>query len=535
MLAFMQNFIPSADSKQLHSSDSYFQDILQALFDSMKSKGRKNEKNKINVLSVLLKQHFYEYDLSFLSFEIISLLASNDTETILLGLRACCFILNNTSHAIDMIPSVLNRTFQYQDLLIPSLRALSFVINPYVFKKMETPLIEIASTSSYEMARIYALLSIFKVYQIQNDLKHKDNKVLIHLLPLLQRSIFQPSLRLISVSILCEISLKEPEKLVHFNNILLAELPNCSPSIFMKLTRYFKNQLHVDKSLQEKLIITLPKYFVSLNLNNNNLHENENNEIKALIDSVNLISHFEGNSIIFQQLGTMLENVLMNNQDINVQYLCLNCLLNIFPRYHPDPTIIAALTNSYDLSIVGNALQLKCLITKNKLHVIYELIANATVTRNYGVVEMALSAIPRTGKKFVSALFSIYQLQIPKIEPLLSKTLFEIEDKETCDHFISQAVEGLFEPPDDDFGYSIAYAVGEWSNNPNDIELLLPPSLGQLSTHLQSVLLASAISLWFRINYTLSKGYKNRLELLTQSHTKEVRQQAQILIKLMED
>ena len=130
------------------------------------------DKEKDNAMSVLLKFSHSSTDLSFIGYSLSPLLASTDLYTRIIGFRAVSLFLTPSSPSVEMLPTVMRRSFQYQDLLVPALNALTYIMNPFVFHHLKKDIIDLA-TNSDDLPRILAMICVYKAYkQDKKNLKH---------------------------------------------------------------------------------------------------------------------------------------------------------------------------------------------------------------------------------------------------------------------------------------------------------------------------------------------------------------------------
>lgn len=453
-------------------------------------------------------------DFSFLCYDILNVLSVNDVTVRIIGFRAASFYLDNNSPFIDMMPSIIQTSLQSPLLVAPALNALSRFINPFIYENLQKNLFELAKSGS-DIVRKLAICTIFKVYQEKED-------ILTEFLGLLKSAIFQPETKYLVLGILCEIAQSKPESILKLSSILIAEVPLSTPNCFSKLSKIFISLLKIDKSLQNDLVKALPHYI------------SRHTELKTLIDISNLLAHFEGDCPLYSRIGMEINKVLASDEDPNHQYVCLKMISKFASKYKIDTSLVSNLSKSGNHIIVGQSLQIKYQIMPEKVSVLNEILANIKETKDIDSAICVLSLIPRNGEKFINVLFQLYELGIKGIVPYLSKTILNITDEETRLLLCKITVDTLIDTPDDEFGFAIASAVSNWSKRPTDIELLLPPTLSKKTYESQSILIECAFNLFFRLHFLLPKGLVNRLELLTQSPSHEVRQRASEYLYILE-
>ena len=455
----------------------------------------------------LLKAQTWNDDLSYLAFDIISLLGSPDVEVQYLGFKACWQLLDRNSPAVDMLPSVIRRSLQHEALMIPALHALSFVVNPFIFQALEADLVEIARTGT-DVARKLVIHSIFLVYK-------QRPSVLGCLIQLLNRSVFQTSLRFSAISILAEVADDEPESLKQFVPMLIKELPLSTPMIFMKLAKFFTRMLKVDSDLQTEIERVLPHYLAN------------HNDALSIIEAGNLVTAFRNttSSLFISQLASQIEAHVTYDDNPNVKFLCLQVLTRLYPMYKPEQGTITTATQCVDPSVIGQALILKYQMITRKIEAAEEIIRHVQNHRDVELAKTLLHLIPRKGTKFISVVFSLYGLGIPQLSHTLGAVVRSITDADTQQLLVRQVAK-LTETPDDEFGFSLALAIAEWSTDEDDIDVLVPNSIGQKPDYAQAELVSCTFIFWMRLSFDIPKTMLNRIELLAQSPSRAVRQRA---------
>ena len=90
-----------------------------------------------------------------------------------------------------------------------------------------------------------------------------------------------------------------------------------------------------------------------------------------------------------------------------------------------------------------------------------------------------LSVTKKEGKVYVSMLLGLYDLGIPSTFYIISQAILSITNELTRKLFLDEIHEIVFETPEDEVGMTIASAISELSNDPNDTKILIPPTLSQ--------------------------------------------------------
>lgn len=486
--------------------------VLDAAFAAMKTQRGAPQANAL--LALMQSQDYAAADLSFLCYDILNVLSSDDVAVRTVGFRAASFYLSEHAPFIDMMPSVVQASLQSPLLVAPALNALSRFVSPFVFGVLQESIFALAGAGS-DIVRKLAICTIFKAYRA-------NGAILERFLELLKGGIFQPETKLLALGILCEIAQEHPDAVQRLSSIFIAEVPLSTPICFSKLSRLFIALLRIDRSIQADLEKAIP-HFVS-----------RHTELETLIDVSDLLSHFEGNCPIYARIGAEINRVLAADEDPNHQYVCLNAISRFASKCKIDTSAVSGVSRSGNPILIGKSLQIKYQILPEKMSVLNEILANINETKSIDSALCVLKLIPRKGEKFINVLFQLYELGIRGLVPYLSKTIMEINDEETRQLLCKIIVDTLIDTPDDEFGFSLASAVSNWSKRPTDIEVLLPPTLSKKTYESQSILVECAFFLFFRLHFLLPKGLVNRLELLTQSPSHEVRQRASEFLFILE-
>ncbi|KAH0786780.1 hypothetical protein GPJ56_009309 [Histomonas meleagridis] len=477
--------------------------ILNSTYISLKSQ---NEVQAATSLLKLMKSKYCYDDLSFLGFDVLNLLSSEDFAVKIIGYRFASFFFNPYLSYIDLFPTIIQATLQFPTLLSSTLNALSKFINPFVYDTVKAQLKTLA-ISSTDVARKFSLCSIFNVYR-------QDNSIIEDFLSLLKNTLFQPSTKYLALGMLCEIAQDNPQRVQSFTSTLVTEVPLSTPHYFTKLSRLFITLLPYDDTLQGELIKALPHYI------------SHHTELISLIDLATLLSHFSGDCSLYSQIGSEINKIIASDEDPNHRILCLNALSALTPKFRVDTGLISIVSQSPNKYISSSALQIKYQLIPDKVSVLNEILANIKETKSSSTAKHLLRYIPRKGEKFIETLFQLYELGIKGIAKHLAKAIRDITDEKTQLLLCKTTVDTLIDTPDDEFGYALATAVSDWSQRATDIELLLPSTISRKSSESQSVLIECAFHLFFRLHFLLPKGLINRLELLAQSPLRQVRQRA---------
>lgn len=501
MLSYVKSFFQKPEQPPPVEIDPVSK-ALPKLCEDLKSK---DDYTRARAICELFKYDFWHSDLSFLGFDLISLLGSQNLDIRYIGLKACSVFLEKNSPAADMLPAVLKKAFQDEHLIVPSLQVLSRIINPFIYDAIKTDLIEVASTST-DIARKLSLYAIFNVYLQRNSAS-------LELIPLLKRSIFQTSLRFSAIAILTEMAHIEPESMKLFTPLLIAELALSTPVVFIKLAKFFICMLSVEENLQQELEKVLPNYLAS------------HNDLLSLMEAANLISAFPNptQATLVSQIAAQIEALLSYDNNPNVKYVCLQTLSKLYPKYKPEYTTISNAANSDYTHVSGQALTILHEMTTQKAQTLSEMIAHIQKTKDTDLAEHLLQILPKKGQRFITILFQLYELGMNSLSPKLADVILAITDNDTQQKLVRSVVDGLIETPDDDFGFALAQAVGQWSTEPNDIEVLLPSSIGQKTDRSKAMLISCAFEMWTRLQFEVPTVMMRRIELLAQSPVRSVR------------
>ena len=489
-------------------------DISEVLTKACEELKSRDDHTRARGAEKLLKAQAWNVDLSYFAFDIISLLGSPDLQVRYIGFRACWQFLDRHSPAVDMLPSVIRRSVQNEMLMIPALHVLTLVINPFIFQSLETDLIEIARTST-DIARRLVIHSLFLVYK-------QRPSVLKCLAPILSRSVFQTSLRFTTLAILTEIANDDPESLRQFIPLLIKELPLSTPLAFMKLAKFFSKMLTVDSSLQSELEKVLPHYLAN------------HTDALSIIEAGNLVASFRNttNSLLVSQIASQIEAHVTYDDNPNVKFLCLRVLSRLYPVYKPEHGTVSTATQCVDPSVVGQALILKYQMISKKIESAEEIIRHVEQYRDLELATTLLYLIPRKGDRFIRILFTLYALGLPGLHRVLGAVVRSIIDVDTQQRLVREVAK-LSETPDDEFGFSLALAIAEWSTDPDDLDVIIPSSIGQKAEQSQAELLTCAFIFWSRLSFDVPKTLVNRIELLACSPVRDVRQRAAELASLV--
>lgn len=471
-----------------------------------------NDQDRANAFSTLIKFSHSSPDLSFIGFSLTPLIASPNIRTRIIGFRAMSIFLSSTSPAVEMLPSVLRKSFQYDELLIPALRALTFIINPFVFHCLKKDIIEIA-TESNDVPRLLALHCVYLSYK-------QKPKYIKHLLPLLKRAIVHPALRYTASSILCEISYKDCSQLKQFISILLTEIPLATPHMFTKFSRFLQNFINFDPSTASLIEKPIFQYL------------NRNDDIISTCEAPFIITKLQNNAQMIQLIGKRLQTIILNETDYNYRAQVLWSLSLIYPEFTIDTVLLSEVANSEDNYTRSCAQRLRTVMTTDKVAAINEILKIIEKTCDASLFEFALNYVQPIGQTYVRVLLALGQLNSYYIQKKVANLILSISDQETQQLLLDELTETIAETPEDLVGNAMAQAIANWSGRDSDISILIPPSIGSRAVEDQIHLVNCAMQLWTRLQFKISKIVLFRLQFLTQSFDHEVRQLAGQLIDL---
>lgn len=484
----------------------------KALEYADKSLVQGTDQDRANAFSSLIKYSHSAPDLSFIGFSITPLIASPNIGTRIIGFRAMSVFLSSTSPVVEMLPSVLRKSFQYDELLVPALRALTFIINPFVFHFLKNDIIEIA-TNSNDVPRLLALHCVYLSYR-------QKQKHIKHLLPLLKRAIVHPALRYTATSILCEISYTDCSQLKQFPTIILNELPLATPHMFTKISRFLQNYIAYDNSIAAAIEKPISQYI------------SRNSDIITTCEAPFIVTKLNNMSQVIQLLGKRLQEVILNETEYNYRAQALWALSLIYPAFKIDTVLLTGVANTLDDYTKSCAQRLRTVMTTDRSSAINEIIAIIEKTQDASLVEFALNFLNKEGLFYVRFLLALGQLNSYYIQRKVSNLILSITDPETQQLLLDELTETISETTDDRVGEALSEAIANWSNRDTDLSMILPPSIGSRSLKNQIHLLNCAITLWMRLQFKIPKFLLFRLQYLTQSFDHEIRQLSGQLIDL---
>ena len=474
-----------------------------------------DEDSQIKSMTNLIKNSFNSNDLSFLGFHVTMLLSCQSINARIAGFIASTVFLSESSPYTEMLPAIYRKALRTEELVLPALYSCSFLITPFVFRSIENEIFEIVNSGS-DVSRKYALHIIFKTYT-------QDPTVLKRLLPLLRGSLFHPSLKYTACAMLCEICKNNAADVFPLVDTILSEIPVATPVIFTKLSRIIVAMIKLSKDIAP--VVEKPmQQFLS----------RQSSPI-ALTDAALVLANGTFSPTIYTQLGSKLQNIVAEEtSNPNIISACLYALEQLGTKFKPNPSLIALHIESNDTAIRGPAMAIKYSHSIKDSRSTVDLYKFVATTKDTFSAKELLKVSKKEGKIYVSMLLYLYDLGIPGLIDDISSAILAINDQSTREIFLNEVYETIFEPPDDKVGISIAHAISEWSNNPDDIKILIPPTLSKKSENYQSSLLTDALSFWLRLNFSIEVGVKNRIQVLAQSPYCEVRTCAIQMLDLIE-
>ena len=475
-----------------------------------------NDKERSDTVSKILKFSHSSSDLSFIGYSIAPLIASPDLYTRIIGFRAISLFLSPSSPAVEMLPAAIRRSFQYQELLVPALNAVTVVLNPFVFHYLKNDLIELASESN-DVPRILALHCVYTAYK-------QNAKNVKHLVPLLKKAIMQASLRYTASSILCEISFTDCSVLKHFPPIVLNELPLATPHMFTKLSKFLQNMLVFDESLSESIEKPLAQYL------------SRNKDHISTIEASFLVSKLkksQGRTQMCVIIGQRVQEIIQSERDQNVKALSLWALSLIYPSFKIDTVLLTGIGNTDDSFMRSCAQRLKCVMDTERSSIINDALKLAARTTDAQLIDFIMGYMSKEGLTYVQLLLALGQLKSNVIRSTVAKLMREIKDGETQQLLLDEISDTQIETTDDPVGEATADCIANWSNRDTDFEMLIPASISQKDEAQQCYLIGCATTLWMRLQCKMPKVFMFRLQLLTQSFSHEVRQRAGELLDLI--
>lgn len=503
----MFDFITRTITKIL---DTFDEDELDDVYKSFITG---NELVQTKSMNKIIPNSFDSNDLSFLGFHVTMLLSSQSIEARIVGFRAASVFLTKSSPYVEMMPAIYRKAMRTEDLIIPALQSMSFYVNPFVFHSIENEVYTIAESSN-DTGRKLALTIIFRAYL-------DDQTILPKLMQYIRAALFQPSLKYTTLAILCEVVQKNPLEVGALFQTLISEIPFATPVTFSKLSRILCALLALNPTLYVDMEKSVTQ-FVS-----------KQDDPIALIDAANLISRAQFSSTLYTQLGSKLQNIISVDTDPNVASCVLNALKSLSIKFKPSPSVITPSIESVDSSIRGPAIAIRAISARDHRSS-GELYKFINETKDITSVQELINVSKNDGAIFVSVIIGLYDLAIPGSFIIIAQAIQSITDKNIQKLFLKEVSETIFEPPDDPVGLAIAWAISEWSTDPQDIRVLIPPLIATKSEHYQSTLINYATAFWLRLQFDVEFGIINRISVLTQSSFHEVRNVSAMFLDLIE-
>ena len=475
-----------------------------------------DEISQMNSLNKLLRFSFNSNDMSFLGFQVTMLLSCPSVAARIVGFKASTIFLSRNSPYTEMLPAIYRKAMKDEELVSHALYSCSYLVTPFVFQSIERDLSEILNTGR-DIERKLALHVVFNTYK-------QDFNVIKKLIPLLRSALFQPSLKYTAYNMLCELCNNAPKDVFPLLDTIISEIPVANPFLFSKISRILiamiKINPEISQALEKPVQVFLGKQSTCL----------------ALIDVALLVSNGNFSSTLYTQIGSKIQNTLSaDSTDPNVTSSLLYALERITGKFKPNPSVIAQFVESPDNAIRGPAITIKYTYSSKDNRSTVDLYRFVATSKDPVSAKELLNVSKKEGKIFISMLLSLYDLKIPGIENDICNSILSIKDKETQTLFLQEVHESIFEPPDDPVGITICHAIAEWSDDPEDIKILIPPTLAKRSEEYQASLITDATSFWLRLQFEIENGVLNRIQVLTQSPHIEVRTCAKQMLDLIDN
>lgn len=470
-------------------------------------------RNSAKCIQQLIKYSYFEADLSFIGFYLTQIMSLDDYYTKIICFRACSLFLYPSSPAVEMIPSILRKSFRYTELVNHSLHTLSYVVNPSIFLSLKDDLAVLSDTIN-DTGRKTILHIYYKVTIV-------DETALDSLISLLEVSILIPSLKYTSCAVICELCEMHKEKLSVLLPTIISDFSICSYSVFTKISRILIRMgpysPDVLSSIEKSLSLLINRQESSL----------------FFIDFALIAKKLQLSSQIFSYIGKKLETMLIEEKDINVIGEVLNSLYILIPEYKPETSIISPFLEFNEPKIKGISLTIWATASKDKKQSLSALFNFTVETRSRSFAQKLLSFLKPEGKVFTKILFGLYDSQIPLFDDLIAVSIISVIDDTTRKSILKAIRNRIFTLPDSIFGCALASIISEWSNSPDLFHLLLPPNFSHLSEVTQNAFIDSAAVFWIKNPFEANEGLKNRLHLIVQSQYSGVRQRASELISMI--
>lgn len=492
--------------------------VDEAILDINNALASKSEQKLCDAVNNLNRVCYSSKDLSFVGYSVTSLLASSDPKCRTVGFIAISLFLTPSSPSVAMLPSIMRKSFQYQELVVPALRALTFVMNEFVFKSIKDDIIEIG-TNSHDVPRLLAMHCVYLAWR-------QHHGYIKYLIPLVKRALSHPALRFTASTIMAEVAQETPEELISLVDLSLEDIQFANTHMFAKFCCFYRAMLQLDVIKNDnakcaKISKALHKYLT------------KHNNFIALYECALTSKYCNFSKEFISLIGQSLQSNLVSQCDNNTKSLTFLGLSYISDRFNADTTLLQGSANTEDTYVRSAALRLRLSQPGGeRAQYMNELLKLSVETKDLDLVKTVIDSLPKTGALYARMLVGLCDVRAYSVGILLANLIKSVDDNETASHLLDFARENDLFSDDDIVATALCEFAGSHSSDENDYCLIITGAIASFSQQSIRVRIDACTEIFLRTSIQIPRIVTMRLELLAQSPHTDIRQSVSMLIEL---